>query len=606
MRKTVLLFLLFLNLAIGAAAQVMLSATVDKTALTLDDELTLTVRVSGVSGNLIMPQLPSLPAFNVYSREVEQNTINGKTVLMFRYTMLPRFVGQTTIGPVTFTYQGMTYKTEPIEIRIYRNGSTAQNALPSSPAASATSAGQPSGNAPQTFTVQQPDPHLPPLEAALAKQAYALGAQPFFMVAAVSNKNPYVNQEFTLAIRFYYSRSFYDAPYQKPSVSNIFLEDAGSAEGTQTIDGTLYRYQEQRYTLMGAAPGPAMIGAATVSYHTGTSPLSALDRLFGGAIISEEKKAMSAPISLQIRALPANPPDSFYGAVGQGYTFQAKAQPQQVEAGEAVNLTATVRGASNLKPTRDLQFPSIDGFKNYPAASTAGTGTTSAGAPRTYKTFKTVLVPAASGIYTIPSLEWSYFNPYTGRYHTLSTEPITITVTPASKAASSFDFSAAQPATNGIQTLGQDVNYLKTTYAPQKTWLAQLSTWKLINALCLGLVACCVLFASFGRKSLARKKAFLTAKARLKKATASTQVAEAVAAYLQQKLKINTGSMPLRDITHALNQKGVRPATGESFALLWQRLDTARFAPTELAEQSTLDLAAQALDVLSLIEEETK
>ena len=84
------------------------------------------------------------------------------------------------------------------------------------------------------------------------------------------------------------------------------------------------------------------------------------------------------------------------------------------------------------------------------------------------------------------------------------------------------------------------------------------------------------------------------------------KAAEAVAAYLQQKLKINTGSMPLRDITHALNQKGVRPATGESFALLWQRLDTARFAPTELAEQSTLDLAAQALDVLSLIEEETK
>ena len=604
MRKTVLCFLLLVYLTLGAAAQVILSATADKTALTLDDELTLTVRISGISGNLIMPQLPSLPAFNVYSREVEQNSINGKTTLIFRYTMLPRFVGQTTIGPVTFTYQGMTYKTDPIEVRIYRNGSNAQATLPTSPATSATSAGQPTGQLPGS-TVQT-DPNLPPLEAALAKQAYALGTQPFFMVAAVSNSHPYVNQEFTLAVRFYYSRAFYDAPYQKPSVSNLFLEDAASAEGTQNINGVLYRYQEQRYTLMGAAPGPAMIGSATVSYHTGSSPLSALDRLFGGSVISEEKKAVSAPIQLQIRALPAGAPDSFYGAVGQGYTFQAHAKPQQVEAGEAVNLTATVRGSSNLKPTRDLHFPSMEGFKSYPSASTAGSTATSTGTPRTYKTFKTVLVPAASGIYTIPSLEWSYFNPYTSRYHTLSTEPLTVTVTPATKAANSFDFSVTQPAATGFQTLGQDISYLKTSYAPSQTWLAQLGAWKWINALGLAAVAFCVLFASFGRKSLAKKKAFLTAKAHLKKATASTQIAEAVSTYLHQKLKINTSSLPLKDITQAMHRKGVRPATTESFALLWQRLDAARFAPSDLTAQSTRDLSSQALEVLSSIEEELK
>ena len=109
--KKIFGLILLLHIALGLAAEVTLTATADKTALTLDDELTLTIQVAGASGNLVMPQLPSLPAFNVYSREVEQSSINGKTTYVFRYTMLPRFVGQTTIGPVTFNYNGNSYKT---------------------------------------------------------------------------------------------------------------------------------------------------------------------------------------------------------------------------------------------------------------------------------------------------------------------------------------------------------------------------------------------------------------------------------------------------------------------------------------------------------------
>lgn len=590
MHKKLFALFLFILLAGSVFAQVTLTANADKTVLTLDDELTLTVRVTGVKGNVTMPQLPSLPAFNVYSREVEQSSINRNTTLTFRYTMLPRFVGQTIIGPITFHYQGSTYKTEPISVRIYRNGSPAK---PSDSSHTNT----------DLAPTQQPDPNLPPLESALASQAYALGTQPFFMVAAVSNRSPYVNQEITLAIRFYYSQNFYDAPYQKPTVSNIFMEDASSSEGTQTIRGTLFRYQEQRYRLMGAAPGPATIGAATVTYHVGSSPLSALDRLFGGSAVSEERSASSAPIPLQIRPLPGGQPSSFYGAVGTGYTFRAEAQPQQVEAGEAVNWTATVYGATNLKPTKDLVFPNVEGFKNYPAASASGSVS---GNALNYKTFKTVLVPSASGIYTLPAIEWSFFNPATARYQTLKTQPVSITVTPSTREADGYDFSASHPTGSGFQTLNTDVRYLKTTYAPEPGWLSQLAGWKIINAILLGLLAGCVLFASVGRKSLVKKKTFATAKNQLKKAASVNDVAEATASYLHQKFHINTGSLPLKDIAASLKKCGVRPATVESFSLLWQRLDAARFAPADSAMQSAMDLSEQAMDVLSLIEEETK
>ncbi len=566
-----------------------MTAQVDKTNLALDDELTLSVQVTGVSGNIVMPQLPSLPAFNVYSREVEQSSINGNTTILFRYVMLPRFVGNATIGPVRFNYDGQVYETQPISVRIYR-------ATP--PAAIPNNAGQ---------VQQQADPSLPPLERALSNTAYTHAGQPFFMVAAVSNKTPYVNQSFTLAVRFYYSRAFHDAPYQKPTVSNLFLEDLGSHEGSQTIGGTLYRYQEQRYQLTAAAAGKATIGPATVRYHTGSAALSAFDRIFGGATAGPEKTAMSNPITINVRALPQEgKPASFYGAVGQGYSITAKVDPQNVQAGEAINVSITVKGPGNLKATQNLNFPHLDGFKIYPAAATAGTSTTSNGDLQSHKTFKAVLVAAASGIYTFPSIPWAYFDPQTSSYKVLQTTPVQLTVTPATKAEGGFNFAQGNTVGNGVETLATDIAYLKTSPARVENFLTHCSRWAVVNWVMGLLVVISLLFAGLGRKSLDKKKAFLTAKNQLKKPTSPQAVSDAMSLYLQQRLRVSTASLPLKEIGVQLHRKGVTPATVASFTSLWQRLEAERFAPAHAAGAAAADYASQAQQILKHIEEEIK
>lgn len=602
--KKLFLFLFFCFCALQAFAQVSLTAAVNKTALALDDEITLTVEIRGASGNMIMPQLPSLPAFNVYSREVEQSTINGNTTTIFRYIMLPRFVGKTSIGEISFSYEGKTYKTDPIEITIFRNAQGVPNTRGTSTGARAQS----SGNYDSAFSkkIQKADPNLPPLEADLANQAYAHVEDPFFMVSAVSDKKPYVNQTITLAVRFYYSKSFYDAPYQKPSVSNIFMENAGSAQGTQSIGGVLYRYEEQRYHLTAVAPGKATIGPASIRFQTGNSPFAAFDRLFGGSAVSEAQTVSSLPIDIQVRAFPEEgKPKSFYGAVGEGFTLQASADPTRVEAGEAVNLTVTVKGPGNLKPTTDLAFPSLEGFKMYNTAATSGSLPAN-GKARSYKVFKAVLVPAASGIYTIPEIKWSYFNPQTATYKTLRTQPISIQVSPSSKTEAGFDFGAQGSGPSGFHALGNDISYLKTVYGPTPGFFIKLAELAWINYLAATLLFISLLFALVGRKTLAQKRAYSQAKTLLKNTPTEESVASAVADYLQQKFKISTGSLPLKSIVTTLEKQGVTPATAEAFSLLWQRLDAARFAPTEKDTQSTRNLAAQTLDVLTLIEEETK
>ena len=591
--KRILILLWMLCLPALAWAQVHLTASVDKSDLSLDDELTLTVQVSGASGVMVMPQLPSLPAFNVYSREASQSTINGKSSFQFRYTMMPRFVGNTTIGPITFKYGGKTYQTKPINVRIYRSVPPA-------------SQGQPQASAP-THTASSAQAardvaNLPPLERELATRAYAHAKEPYFIVSAVSNKTPYVNEPFTLGVRFYYSQAFYDAPYQNPSVSNLFMEESGSAQGQQTIQNTLYRYEEKRYRLWGASAGAASIGAASVSYRPGASPLTLFDRFFGGATVQAEQTASSKPIKLTIQALPSvGKPTSFYGAVGTGYTFTAKLDRNQTQAADAVTWSATVQGPGNLKSTSDLVFPAVDGITAYPAAPQAGNLPNNPN--RSYKVFKTELVPASSGTYTLPALAWSYFDPQSATYHTLQTQPLTLSVSPSTQTEKQVDFTGLASRENGVQTLGRDIRYVRDSQAPSPLWIAQLGTWKWMHILAFIGLAVCIFVASIGKKTAAKKHAYLQAKNQLKKAHTYEDIADALAAYILAKFALSTASLPLKQITAALIKKQVSASTVEQFTRLWQDLEAARFAP-----QAATDIAplSQRADTLLKALEETR
>lgn len=591
--KKLFLLLCAICLASFAWAQIQVTAQVDKTNLTLDDELTLTILVRG--GNSVRPQLPSLPAFNVYSQLQSSSYINGKTQHEFRYIMMPRMVGNTTIGAITVDYQGKTYRTDPIEVHIYRDGT--RNSQPATQTARTTT----DTNYDSSFPApQQEEDSLPPLERSLLNQANRLGQkEPFFLVAAISNEHPFVGQVFTLAVRFYYSQQFSNtAPYQPPQVSNLFMEDSGKSEGTQNIAGHIFRYHEMRYQVSGAAPGDAMIGSAHL--ELAPSAFDWFDRFFGGsASITTPRDFESAPIRLKIQALPADKPSSFYGAVGAGFTLASAVDRTEVEAGDSINLSLTVAGPAGLKSAKDFVFPDITGFKSYPVAATLRNG------KRASKTFRTVLVPSSSGIYTIPALQWSYFDPATQYYKTLQSAPISITVTPSSTQNRSVDFGAQLPSAGGFQSLGSDINYLKPIPAPRETLLAKMSHWISVNWAFVALLLT-GLFIRIGRKQDRAKQAYTEAKNRLQKAASYEQIAEALSHYLSQRLSIHTGSLPIKDIVSALQKRGYTPAQTEPFAALWQRLEALRFAPADSTSSSVKQQAQEARKLLQLLEEKAK
>lgn len=611
MRKILFFLGCFTATALGA---VTLTATVDKTNLSLDDELTLTVEIRGADMNTA-PQLPSLPAFNVYSRDVSAININGQQTNTYRYVLLPRFPTKATIGPIRFLYNGQEYKTRPIPVNIYRRLPAGKNAGGATQTAGVQNTFTAANSARWGRGAQAAAPHtdssaIPPALNAVNMQAEKQAGQPFFMAAGVSTLTPYVNQPVELIVRFYYAEAFVDqAPYIPPTVNNIFMEPVGAqTEGTQILHGRMYRYVEQKYALSGVSAGNAVIGPAMVKYRTGTNNVfSAFDRLFGGSTVSEEKIAKTTPITLQVRAVPAEgKPASFYGAVGAGFTLSAQADRTRVEAGEAVNLTLTVRGPGNLKPTADLKMPSLRGFKVYDVASSS-TSVPTANGSQSVKMFKTVLVPAAAGIYTIEPIEWSYFNPNTRQYVTLRSQPLSVQVAPATRQNTGYNFAGGTSNNNGIKRLGTDIRYLKTTpFEP--AWPALMALGKAKHWPILFLLApvLCLLGATLGQKSLRAKRPLLTAHNALKKAATEEQISEAVSAFLLQRFKLNTGSLQLREITQALQKRGATPATVQTFFTLWQRLDAARFAPQQLGQNENQALAAQTWALLKQLDGEAR
>jgi hypothetical protein len=103
----------------GAVGQFQLKASVDRTDATTDDAVTLKIVISG-TGNIRMLSEPAVVIpqdFQRYSPNVTENisrqpgAISGSKT--FEYVLVPRFVGQQRIKPITFAYfdpEARTYK----------------------------------------------------------------------------------------------------------------------------------------------------------------------------------------------------------------------------------------------------------------------------------------------------------------------------------------------------------------------------------------------------------------------------------------------------------------------------------------------------------------
>jgi len=196
----------------------------------------------------------------------------------------------------------------------------------------------------------------------------------------------------------------------------------------ETESGTRYLVVQFERTLIPLRPislvlPPSSVVVEEVSRYT--------VNLFGDRVPARTRKvrAIDRPRTVTVRAPPAEGrPDTFAGAVGEGFAFSVAADRTVVKTGDPIRLTLTVRGTGvletvSLPPLEAAGLdPSSFGLPGEPPAGTV---------EGDRKRFTVTVRIKNDDVREIPPLALSWFDPKHGRYETARSRPIALSVHPS-------------------------------------------------------------------------------------------------------------------------------------------------------------------------------
>jgi len=616
-------FILAAALAVCSAAQAFAQISVktytDKDSVSVNDNLTLSVEIQGAANSLPRPHMPSMPNFNVYSSGQSQQIsfVNGhvSSMQVYTYMLTPRFVGTAEIGPVTVNFEGKEYSSQPLSITV-------------TPPNAAQAAKQPVHQQPQAQArTRQAQPQRQ------ARQQQPAGKGDVFVTASVSNKNPYVNEQTNLTVRLYLGVSLPGNPQYIPPAAKSFLsEDLPPVRnGEETVAGRSYYYTEIKTALFGASAGKSVIEPGTIRYQTlkreAMDPFSPdfLQQFFAsGGAAAQNHEIKTEALTVNVKPLPTEGrPASFKGAVGN-FRVSAAADRTELKAGEAINFTVTIEGTGNLKTVTAPDMPDMPDFRVYDTVASLNI-TKDKDLVQGHKKFITVLVPKNSGKFTIPAITFSFFDPATGKYKEVSTQPIAVTAAQGDASAAQFTYSAGSPA-QAVTGLNDDIAYVRPSdHTPALTALARkINAAGKFNFLSLLVLACCLAAGPLkrldGKFFTPKRRAARVAQdsiARAEKMFEAGQsdeavgiISDALSDYLSAKLECPVSGFTLKGLLEKISSQNpkVTKDTLSSLETVWRELETLRFAPGSYHEAGagSEPVSVRARKLVDTLEKELK
>ena len=338
----------------------------------------------------------------------------------------------------------------------------------------------------------------------------------------------------------------------------------------------------------------------------------------GGSSLVRVKKTIVAPaVELQVEPLPARPAN-FSGAVGTQFSISGSLTPEQVDANDAVSLRLVVNGVGNMKlmkaPT--IQWPKD--FESYDPKMNDKTHVGTNGASGNV-VYDYTAVPRHGGKYTVPPIEFCYFDTNTRSYKTLRTDSFSVAV--AKTAGSGVRRVVNQ---EDLTVLNSDIRYIKTEMAdvlPSGTVF--FGTLNYVLSYVSSLMCFLLFVAIFYRQAkananVARRRGRRAGKAASKRLKAASklqkegdsrafyeEVTRALWGYVGDKLNLPVAELSKDNVGEQLTSRGVGEETIGRFLQVLGDCEFAQYAPGD-ASATMEKLYADATDVINELETMSK
>ena len=528
------------------------------------------------------------------TQSVSNSWINGVRSFSKTYTYMlqPKKKGKLTIGAASVIIEGKEYKTKPLTIEVtdpVANPRSAQTTPPTSPFGN----NSPFGNFPFGF-----DPfgteEVQPMEIIEPTK------EDLFITAEVSSNHVFVNQPVTITYKMYLSARFGIAGFESiedPRYANFWSQQLlDKLQVTEVMhNGKPFRCITLKQVLLyPQQSGEQEISPLSTSFVL-QLPSNQVDFFGNRSYVTRSRRLQSNALKIKVSPLPEEgKPANFSGAVGK-FSLSVNFPTRTVNAGETAQGEVIISGKGNFKlfdmpkltfpPALEVYAPKEEEHLNHSATGVSGDIT------HTY-----TIVPQYKGKFPIAPLSFTFFDPETQKYETLTSDPFTIEVPNGEE----YNTTSPENTSEVAQEKGQ--------FAPLKTEakLAPINRavffgsglFYLLWLLPIVLIPIVLLLRYFYQKRnddtaenrsrrtnrLAKKYLSAAKKNIHNKELFYESMERGLHTYLKAKLHIETSELSKDKVRELLEEKQVESSTIARFLQLLSNCEMARYAPYTQAD----------------------
>lgn len=244
--------------------------------------------------------------------------------------------------------------------------------------------------------------------------------QDVFLLATVSEKKPYVNQQVIYTVKLFNSKRLLDVDYQGPKVENALIVPLGDSNRYQTTQNNInYVVEEQKYAIY-----PQKSGVLDIISPTFTALVYDIN--------SQRIRVEDKTIKLSVQSIPAKFKGKLWLPAKQvRLSEQYENSSQILNQGGTLTRTVSIEGVAipaQLLPT--LTFEETDAFSVYPEKG-ADRNQVKQGELVGSTEIKVTYLFNKSGKVTIPELRLNWFNTETGQDEVAVLAPRSLDITPS-------------------------------------------------------------------------------------------------------------------------------------------------------------------------------